>query len=123
MEGNAQAGLARLGRQAHRQREHAAAATQRATDLTSQLQRQQRHHEREIAHLRDSLAATAAALRNLEASEDRCRADSVDIASSRRRQLGSAETVTQVALAHPRRPVRNWCSWAWANRLMVWTTR
>ncbi|WP_436307867.1 DNA-binding protein [Variovorax sp. LjRoot290] len=48
-------------------RERAAGADQRATDLVSQLQRQQEQSDREIAQLRESHAATAAALRQLEA--------------------------------------------------------
>jgi hypothetical protein len=51
-------------------RERAAGAEQRASDLAGQLQRQQEQAEREIAQLRDSQAATAAALRQLEAHRD-----------------------------------------------------
>jgi hypothetical protein len=49
------------------QRERATAAEQRATDLVSQLKHQQGQNEREIAQLRESQAATAAALRQIEA--------------------------------------------------------
>ena len=49
------------------QRERTTGADLRATDLASQLQRQQEQSEREISQLRESLAATAAALRQLEA--------------------------------------------------------
>ena len=48
------------------QRERAAGAERRATDLASQLQRQQEQFEREISQLRDSHAATSAALRHLQ---------------------------------------------------------
>jgi len=48
-------------------RERAAGAEQRANDLASQLQRQQAQSEREIAQLRESQAATAATLRQVEA--------------------------------------------------------
>lgn len=48
-------------------RERATGAEHRATDLAAQLQRQQQQAEREIAQLRESQAATAAALRQLEA--------------------------------------------------------
>ena len=48
-------------------RERATGAEHRATDLAAQLQRQQKQAEREIAQLRESQAATAAALRLLEA--------------------------------------------------------
>jgi chromosome segregation ATPase len=48
------------------QRERTTGAEQRAGDLASQLQRQQEQSEREIAQLRESQAATAAALRQLE---------------------------------------------------------
>ena len=47
-------------------RERAASAEQRTTDLASQLQRHQEQSEREIAHLRESLAATVATPRRLE---------------------------------------------------------
>ena len=40
---------------------------ERATDLVSQLKHQQGQNEREIAQLRESQAATAAALRQIEA--------------------------------------------------------
>jgi hypothetical protein len=45
----------------------AAGAEKRAADLATQLERQQGQAEREIAQLRESQAATAAALRQLEA--------------------------------------------------------
>jgi hypothetical protein len=48
-------------------RERVAAAEQRAADLESQLQRQQAQYEQELAQLRESQAATAAALRQIEA--------------------------------------------------------
>ena len=48
-------------------RERATGAEHRATDLAAQLQRQQQQAEREIAQLRESQAATAAALHQLEA--------------------------------------------------------
>ncbi|SCK09578.1 hypothetical protein VAR608DRAFT_0356 [Variovorax sp. HW608] len=48
-------------------RERAGAAEQRAGDLASQLQHQQAQAEREMAQLRESQAATAAALRQIEA--------------------------------------------------------
>jgi hypothetical protein len=48
-------------------RERAAGAEQRATDLATQLQRQQEQSEREIAQLRESQAAAAAAMRQLQA--------------------------------------------------------
>ncbi|CAN7782534.1 DNA-binding protein [Variovorax sp. LjRoot175] len=48
-------------------RERAAGAELRATDLASQLQHQLEQSKREIAQLRESHAATAAALRQLEA--------------------------------------------------------
>ena len=38
------------------------------------------------------------------------------------RQLGSAEIVAQVALARRFRPVKRWCSWAWASRRTTSTT-
>jgi hypothetical protein len=47
-------------------RERAAASQQRATDLASQLKSQQAQQQREIAQLRDSQAATTAALRQIE---------------------------------------------------------
>jgi len=47
-------------------RERAAGAEQRATDLASQLQRKQEQSERDISRLRDSHAATSAALRHLK---------------------------------------------------------
>jgi hypothetical protein len=47
------------------QRERAAGAEQRTCDLASQLKRQQEQYEREIAQLRESQAATAAALRQI----------------------------------------------------------
>jgi hypothetical protein len=49
------------------QGERAAATSQRANDLDSQLQHQQAQHEREIAQLRESQAATTAVLRQIEA--------------------------------------------------------
>lgn len=48
-------------------RERAAGVEHRATDLASQLQRLHEQSEREIAQLRESQAATAALLRQLEA--------------------------------------------------------
>jgi hypothetical protein len=51
-------------------RERAGGAEQRVTDLTSQLQRQQEQAVRELAQLRESQAATAAALRQLEARRE-----------------------------------------------------
>ena len=48
-------------------RERAAGAEQRATDLASQLERQQAQAEREITWLQESHGATKAALRQLEA--------------------------------------------------------
>jgi hypothetical protein len=51
------------------QRERTAGAELRANDIASQLQRQQAQHEREIARLRESQAAAAAALRQLEARD------------------------------------------------------
>ncbi|WP_088952496.1 hypothetical protein [Variovorax sp. HW608] len=51
-------------------RERVSAAEQRAGDLASQLQRQQEQAEREMAQLRESQAATAAALRQLEARQE-----------------------------------------------------
>jgi hypothetical protein len=47
-------------------RERAAASEQRAADLGAQLKRQEQQAEREIAQLRESHAATAAALRQIE---------------------------------------------------------
>jgi len=51
-------------------RERAAGAEQRATDLAARLQRQQEQSEREVSHLRESQAATATALRQLEAHRE-----------------------------------------------------
>jgi hypothetical protein len=51
------------------QRERATASEQRAADLGSQLKRQEQQAERGIAQLRESHAATAAALRRIDASE------------------------------------------------------
>jgi hypothetical protein len=51
-------------------RERAGGAGQRVNDLVSQLQRQQEQAEREMAQLRESQAATAAALRQLEARRE-----------------------------------------------------
>src|SRR4051794_31644742 len=48
------------------QRERATGAEQRASDLASQLQRQQVQAEREIAQLREAHAATTAALRQVQ---------------------------------------------------------
>ena len=52
-------------------RERAAGAEQRAGDLAIQLQRQQEQAERQISQLQESQAATAAALRQLDARDGR----------------------------------------------------
>ena len=54
------------------QRERTTAAEQRTADLASQLQRQQAQHEREIAQLRESQAATARALVGTGTSRSFC---------------------------------------------------
>lgn len=48
-------------------RERAAAAEQRATDLTSQFHRQQDQSEREISQLRENQATATAAMRQIKA--------------------------------------------------------
>jgi hypothetical protein len=77
----------------------ATAAEQRATDLASQLQRQQAQHEREIAQLRESQAATAAALRQLET---RSKSDDKPDGARPKRSAKGAERLLPTGGARPR---------------------